>query len=64
MAIKTTHMNFEAYAFKNLHTKTRSHTVDCVKKGISDLCRIAIIDYVIIHNKSFELILTEDFLKK
>ena len=32
--------------------------------GISDLCRIAIIDYVIIHNKSFELILTEDLLKK
>ena len=32
--------------------------------GISDLCRMAIIDYVIIHNKSFELILTEDFLKK
>ena len=34
------------------------------KNGISDLCRMAIIDYVIIHNKSFELILTEDFLKK
>ena len=26
-------MNFEAYAFKNLHTKTRSHTVDCVEKA-------------------------------
>ena len=25
---------------------------------------MAIIDYVIIHNKSFELILTEDFFKK
>ena len=32
--------------------------------GISDLSRMAIIDYVIIHNKSFELILTEDFWKK
>ena len=33
------------------------------KNGISDLCRMAIIDYVIIHNKSFELILTEDFYR-
>ena len=32
--------------------------------GISDLCRMAIIYFVIIHYKSCKLILTEDFFKK
>ena len=32
--------------------------------GISDLCRMAIVVSVIIHYKSCELILTEDFFKK
>ena len=32
-----------------------------ISNGISDLCRIAIVVSVIIHYKSCELILTEDF---
>ena len=38
--------------------------ITSIDYGISDLCRIAIIDYVIIHYKSFELILTEDLYRK
>ena len=48
----------------DLSLKTKKWGSISSVSGISDLCRMAIIDYVIIHNKSFELILTEDFLKK
>ena len=40
------------------------HVKHHFSNGISDLCLIAIVYFVIIHYKSCELILTEDFLKK